>query len=164
MFCITPTLTRLQQSAHADSADATLNEIVGRQTDVSIAALTSAFILCFLGLQKRTLDIKHISRYLSRQSGRDKSTLCKIYQIAHILEAAGVIERSVVPREVTIASSYFAPISLNASQGNAKQENLYAIASILVRERPTLEAVLGKREAEFMAEIKKSVPEEKESE
>jgi hypothetical protein len=41
-----------------------------------------------------TLDIRQISRYLARQTGRRKSTLCKLYQIAHILEAAAVVIRS----------------------------------------------------------------------
>jgi hypothetical protein len=155
MSCVAPTLLRLQQSVHADFPDVSLNEIVGRQNDVSISALTTAFILCFLGLQKRTLDIKHISRYLSRQSGRSKSTLCKIYQIAHILEAAGVVERSDVPREITIAHQYFAVISLTL--GCVKPQNLYAISSILVQAPLTREEILSKRAVDFLAEVEKEV-------
>jgi hypothetical protein len=143
------TFHKLQKEAHADSADATLNEIVGCQSDVSISGLTVAFILCFLALQRCKLDIKHISRYLSRYSGREKSTLCKLYQIAHILDAAGVLERSAVPREVTIANRFFIPIELSAET----PKSLYCLEALLVHAEPVKERVLRKRTEEFLAEL-----------
>jgi hypothetical protein len=158
MACVPPTFVRLQKDAHADFADVTLRAIVECQSDVSISALTIAFVLCFLGLQKCTLDIKQISRYLSGQS-----TLCRMYQVAHILEAAGVVERSVVPREITIAPPYFVPIPLNVRQVSGRSQNSYAISSLLVHAIPTVDEILRKREAEFLAGREKAAPREEES-
>jgi hypothetical protein len=140
------TFHKLQKEAHADSADPTLNEIVGCQTDVSISGLTAAFILCFLALRRPKLDIKHVSQYLARQSGRQKSILCKLYQIAHILEAAGVLERSAVPREVGIAKRFFAPIEFG-------EESPYSLDALLVHAESVKERVVKKRVEEFVAEL-----------
>jgi hypothetical protein len=153
MYNIPSTFLRLQKEARADAPDVTLNEIVGCQTDVSIAGLTVAFILCFLALQKSNLDIKYTSRYLSRWSGREKSTLCKLYQIAHILEAAGILKRSTVPREVRLVDRFFTPIEINHSKSGENPRNMYTLESLLVHVRPATEKILEKRMNEFIAEL-----------
>jgi hypothetical protein len=108
------TFMTLQQNARADSSDIALDAIIVSSTTVSISTLTVGFVLCFLVLRLRTLDIKQITRYLSHKTGKQKSTLCKLYQIAHILEAAGVITRSEVAGEIVIVEKFFAPVGLNA--------------------------------------------------
>jgi hypothetical protein len=145
------TFYKLQKEAHADSPDVTLNEIVGHQHDVSISGLTVAFMLCFLGLHKSRLDIKHVSRYLARQSGRAKTTLCKLYQIANILEAAGVLERSLVPREVAIVSHFFAPIKLIGHTETTPPKSLYSLEALLIHVDSVKERALKKRAQEFLA-------------
>jgi hypothetical protein len=116
-------------------------------TTVSISTLTVGFVLCFLALRMRTLDIKQVSRYLSHQTGRQKSRLCKLYQIAHILEAAGVITRSEVAGEIVIVEKFFAPVDLKDPA-----KNPFAIESILNRARPGEEQTLQNRRSDFCAQ------------
>jgi hypothetical protein len=146
---VCPTFTKLQRDVRANCPETTLNQIVGCQTDVSISGLSVAFVLCFLGLHQSKLDIKHVSRYLSRESGREKSTLCKLYQIAHILEAAGVLERSAVPREVKMVERFFSAIELDAEE--ERPTNPYRVDALLVHARLTKREVLQRRAREFRA-------------
>jgi hypothetical protein len=148
-------LRKLQRDAGAESADAALDAIIGSCAMVSIASLTMRFVLCFLALRLVTMDIRQISRYLARKTGRRKSTLCKLYQIAHILEAASVMIRSDVPGLVTIADRFFAPVDIIASARPMSGKSPYAIDSILNHDNPDIETVIARRRQEFFAEIAK---------
>jgi hypothetical protein len=150
MSRISQTFMTLQRNAGADSPDIALDGIIVPHTTVSISTLTVGFLLCFLALHQRTLDIKQISRYLSRNTGRNKSILCKLYQIAHILEAAGVMTRSDVPGQITIVEKFFALVDLNAAGDAAQPKNPFAIESILNRVRPGEEQILQTRLSDFL--------------
>jgi hypothetical protein len=75
---IPPALRQLQLEVEVDSPSVSLDDIIGSTALVSIADLTRRFLLCFLALRMQTMDIRKISRYLSRQTERRKSTLCKL--------------------------------------------------------------------------------------
>jgi hypothetical protein len=78
-----------------------------------------------------------------------------LYQIAHILEAAGVIHRSLVPGQLTVSSRYFAPVDLQKVNEDGNGMSPYAIGSILNHFDPVDELVYQKRRSEFMAEFRK---------
>jgi hypothetical protein len=139
-------LLKLQTDVHVEDPGTTLVQIVESQSSVSISKLTIDFVLCFLALRESTLDIKGISRYLSRETGRHKSTLCKLYQISHILEAAGIIERSPVLEQFAIVAKYFALADLTGGQVPD------AIRSIL---NGVDEGMVVKRRNDFQAEIER---------
>jgi hypothetical protein len=101
------------------------------------------------------MDIRQISRYLARKTGRRKSTLCKLYQIAHILEAASVIIRSDIPGLITIVDRFFAPVDIIAVTRPAIGKSPYAIDSILNHENLDLETITARRRKEFTDEIAK---------
>jgi hypothetical protein len=147
---VPPALTKLQRDAGADTPVHELDHVIRSQATVSIARLTVSFMLCFLVLREPTLDIKVVSRYLSRKTGRDKSTLCKLYQIAHILEASGVLTRCFVPGQLRIVDRFFVPIGTRAI--DPKQTNPFAIDSLLNRVQPSDDAVIQKRRTEFTSE------------
>jgi hypothetical protein len=153
-------LMKLQRDAGADSPDSTLDAIIGSHTTVSISRLTGTFLLCFLALRMRRLDIKQISRYLSRKAGRYKSILCKLYQIAHILEAARVITRSEIPGQLTIDDKYFAPVDINVVDKFHEGKNPYGIDSILNHIGPAEKQILLKRRTDFCTEFEKSEAEQ----
>ena len=67
---------------------------------ISISSLTVRFIKSFFLFNNQILSIKDIGSFLSRENGRVKTTTCKLYQISHILEAAAVVEKTVMPGEV----------------------------------------------------------------
>jgi hypothetical protein len=76
-----------------------------------------------------------------------------LYQIAHILEAAGVLERSTIPREVTLVDRFFRPIEIHDNSSGENAKHLYALESLLVHVRPATERILEKRMNEFLAEL-----------
>jgi hypothetical protein len=148
-------LRKMQFQAGADSPDLSLDTIISSCDLVSISTLTVGFLLCFLALRMATLDIRKISRYLSRKTGRRKSTLCKLYQIAHILEAGGVLSRSDSPGQVTIANSFFVPVDISFPTGTHLQVNPFRIDGILNHDSPTQERVILARRQEFFTELSK---------
>jgi hypothetical protein len=147
---VPPALIKLQRDSGADAPLHELDHVIRSQATVSIARLTVSFMLCFLVLREPTLDIKVVSRYLSRKTGRNKSTLCKLYQIAHILEASGVLTRCVIPGQLRIVDRFFVPIGIRTI--NPKQTNPFAIDALLNRVQPSDDAVIQKRRTEFIAE------------
>jgi hypothetical protein len=133
---IASVLRKLQLDAGANSASSSLDFIIGSQHTVSISPLTVQFVLCFLALAMDTLDIRDISRYLARQSRRHKSTLCKLYQIAHILDASGIVSRTEVPRQLTIGPAFFVPVKIDCGCGDSRAAAAYSIEALLNHPRP----------------------------
>jgi hypothetical protein len=145
------TFQTIQIECSADSPIATLDQVVESQTSVSISKLTVGFVLCFLAMRQQTLNIKHISRYLSRRTGRNKSTLCKLYQIAHILEAAGIVAKGTSPGQLLITPKFFCLVDLRLPEG----PNRFAIGAILNKKDPGEEAIIQRRRNEFQAEFQR---------
>jgi hypothetical protein len=83
------------------------SKLFGASKQISISSITESFILCFFTFQKASLNIKQLALFLSRENGRYKTTLCKLYQVTHILEAAGIIEKSIIPGEFAIIPNAF---------------------------------------------------------
>jgi hypothetical protein len=148
-------LRRMQFNAGVDSPDLSFDAIIGSCDLLSISSLTVQFLLCFLTLRMTTLDIRKISRYLSRKSGRHKSTLCKLYQIAHILEAADILSRSESPGKLTFVERFFVPVDISLPSGSARPVNPFSIETILNHSNPTQERVIFARRKEFVAESAK---------
>ncbi|OHS93775.1 hypothetical protein TRFO_11576 [Tritrichomonas foetus] len=84
-----------------------LDVLFNNKTSISISHLTVAFIMCFLAMETQSLNIKKIASFLSMNNGRTKTTLCKLYQITHILDSLDVIEKSSIPGEVTLLRPYY---------------------------------------------------------
>jgi hypothetical protein len=106
-------------------------------------------LFCFLALHIRTLRIQQISRYLSRKTGRHKLTLCKLYQIAHILEASGIVVLSDAPGNLSIVDHYWAPLELKVPDEGPKLLNPFRIQAVLNRSRPGEERIRLQRRMEF---------------
>ena len=100
-------LTKLAKDNSINDPEKTLDDIFLSEDSVTISKLTQNFLLTFITLNKTILDIKQISTFLSRNNGRFKTTLCKLYQISHILEVAGIIGKTMVPGEVSLSERFF---------------------------------------------------------
>jgi hypothetical protein len=157
-------LLKLQLDAGANSASSSLDFIIGSQHTVSITPLTVQFVLCFLALGMDTLDIRHISRYLARQSRRHKSTLCKLYQIAHILEASGIVSRTDVPGQLTIGRAFFVPVHIDCGGGDPRSASAYSIDALLNHPQPMGAMVFEVRRNDFFAVVTRRPSLEDESE
>jgi hypothetical protein len=144
---------RMQLEAGVGSPDLSLDAIIGSCDSVSISSLTVQFLLCFLTLRMPTLDIRKISRYLSRKHSQCKSTLCKLYQIAHILEAAEILSRSNSPGHVTLTARFFVPVDISLLPAPRRPVSPFSIEAILNPVNPAQDAVIFARREEFFAEL-----------
>jgi hypothetical protein len=79
-----------------------LSRLFPSDASIGLTVLTTSFLLLFSALRIEILDLRKVSAFFSRENGRYKSTLCKLYQIALILGALGLTERTENPCEVKI--------------------------------------------------------------
>ena len=100
-------LHQLWETARQAGSLNKLSSLFKESNSISISKLTESFLTCFFFSKNKSLDIKKIGLLLSQGSGRYKTTLCKLYQISHILESAGIIIKSANPGEVYISSMFF---------------------------------------------------------
>jgi hypothetical protein len=139
-------LRRMQFEHGVDLPGLPLDAIIGSSDLVSICSLTMRFLLCFLSLRIATLDVREVSRYLSRRCGRGKSLLCKLYQIAQILEAVGVLSRSRTPGPVTLVDRYFVPVDVSLHPVSP-----WSVEGLLNHVSPIEEQVIVARRQELFA-------------
>lgn len=101
-------LLKIQERIGATQPETDMASMFRGQQMILLSNLTVSFVLCFLVLQQRSLDIKNVAMFLSRDNGRFKSTLCKLYQITYILEAVGIVAKTVTPSQFILAEPYYA--------------------------------------------------------
>jgi hypothetical protein len=82
--------------------DKSLCELFPSDHCVGLPSLTVSFMLLFGAMHIEKLDLREVSCFFSRNTIRYKSTLCKLYQIALILSAIGLIARTSQVCEVKI--------------------------------------------------------------
>lgn len=104
---VKPHLETIAKNHALYSPKSDMEDLFPTSDSITIANLANQFLLSFLALNKKVLDIKQIALFLSRVNLRFKTTLCKLYQISHILEVVGIIEKTVTPGEVLMADRYF---------------------------------------------------------
>lgn len=112
------TLSKLMINYNIFDENTSLESILPSDGTISISKVTESFLMLFnfLGLQQ--LDIKESSAFLSIHSGRQKTTLCKLYQIAQILEVAGIVSRTKQTSEIRINDPYFVEIKFDQKEKN----------------------------------------------
>jgi hypothetical protein len=103
--------------------------------------LTVSFLLLFAAIRVEVLDLRKVSAFFSRDIGRYKTTLCKLYQIALILGALDVTERHCNVCEIKLLAPY---TQLRSDQGEA---NPLSIPNLL--NRPEEGKSVENRRAEF---------------
>jgi hypothetical protein len=89
------------------------------------------------------LDLREVSAFFSRDTGRCKSTLCKLYQIARILGALGIIQRTENVCEVKVM-----PPFRSALVALSEVADPLAIESLLNRPVKSVDG-MAKRRAEY---------------
>lgn len=89
-----------------------LNYIVPSVGCISIPRLSEDFILCFLAMETNVLNIISVAEFMSRNNHRNKTTRCKLYQVACILELIGLIHKSNTQSEFVLENQYFVSATL----------------------------------------------------
>lgn len=106
------TIREIQKQNSVIQPDVPLNTMLPHDY-VGLGQLTTAIIIIFHALQTRTLNIKDLAFYLSRKSSSYKTILCKIYQVFHILESIGFVEREGKKGNISLVSDFYNPLPLN---------------------------------------------------
>ena len=104
---IYPSLLKLAKESKVFDKSMAIEQVLQSDPSISIAKLTQNFFLSYFALNEQCLDIRSIASFISRDNGRYKSTLCKLYQITFILESVGIVERQEVAGLLRISDSYF---------------------------------------------------------
>lgn len=110
-----------------------LEKIFSNRGCISVQKVTEEFILLYIALEMRRINILEAATYLSRENDREKTTRCKLYQVAAILEIANVIKKTDKPSEFELMPEYF----ISASEKmNRKIIDPSSIVMLLNRPEP----------------------------
>lgn len=145
---ITPMLLEQQEIYRINRLDVRLGDLFQEERCISIGHLTIVYMMMFFALRQQGLDLRAIAVYLSRNNGRFKTTLCKLYQISHILEAAGIIRRGILAGETSLCDRFF-KFAAPDSAGR-----LMSISMLLNRPRDDLVDWVEQRRKEFADTVK----------
>ncbi|EAY11018.1 hypothetical protein TVAG_410150 [Trichomonas vaginalis G3] len=106
-------ISKLIMNYHLLDKHSSIESILPSDGTVSISRITESFLMLFIYLGSQSLNIKETSMLLAMHSGRSKTTLCKLYQIAQILEVAGVLSRTAQISEIKMNDPFFIKIQVN---------------------------------------------------
>jgi hypothetical protein len=106
-------IDRLARKHGAYDRGKTLSDIIPCISTITITSMTEFFVVAFIALEKQNLDIKEIAAFISRTNGREKTTLCKLYQIAQILQITGIITKTEKKSQFRMCDDFFLRASKN---------------------------------------------------
>jgi hypothetical protein len=139
---IFPELLKHKQTTGLDNGALTLAALFPSDTSLSLPSLTVSFLLLFPALQVEVIDLRKASSFFSREGGKYKTTLCKLYQIALVLGTLNITERSPNVCEIRILPP------LAAFLREVPDPNPFAIPNLLNRSADQ-STVAEHRRAEF---------------
>jgi hypothetical protein len=90
-------VAKLQQDKKAlgvSNADVALSRLFPPENSVGLTSLTIAFLMLFPALGTREIDLREASSFFARTTKKYKTVLCKLYQIAVILGALGLTNKT----------------------------------------------------------------------
>jgi hypothetical protein len=141
-----PHLLQVKEKLNVGNYEVPLAELFPSDTCVSLISLTTSFMMLFPALRTDMISLRQASAFFSRGTQRYKTTLLKLYQIALILGALDITERTETPSEVRLKHPFTALIS------EKPEENPLAIENLLNRPIRNQQA-LDARRAEFHAAV-----------
>lgn len=131
-----------------------LADIFSNKTCVTVQNITEEFILLFIALEMRRINILEAASYLSKGNDRGRTTRCKLYQVAAILEIANIIRKTGNPSEFELLPEYF--VSFSAKM-NHKKPDPSNIMTLLNRPEPScsdsISRVISSRLNEYYSQI-----------
>jgi hypothetical protein len=91
-----------KKSLGLTNTNSSLSEMFPPENSVGLTSLTIAFLMLFPALATREIDLRQASSFFARTTKKYKTVLIKLYQIAVILGALGLIEKTQNMSEVRI--------------------------------------------------------------
>jgi hypothetical protein len=135
---ILPSLAEHKQLSGITNFQLSLEELFPQSNCVGLASLTVALLMLFPAIGTKTLNLRDVSAFFSRDWQRYKTTLCKLYQITLILGALEITERTEVACEVRLRERFATLVD------GHEPDNPFAIETLLNREKE-----FERRKAEF---------------
>ena len=89
--------------------NSSLGDIIPGFSEISISCATELLLMSFFATTCQSIDIKKMALYMSRNSGRSKTLLCKLYQITQILDLVSIIRKTNNASEIVLADEYYFP-------------------------------------------------------
>jgi hypothetical protein len=99
-------VANLGTTMNIDNPEKTLCDLFPVSDCVGMANLTLRFMLMFRAIRVNQLDLRFVGNLFARKTSRYKSTLCKLYQIAFVLCAAGICIRTSQVCQVVLTPGY----------------------------------------------------------
>ena len=132
---IIPELKKLRKKYRIDDPNLKLDDTYPVSECIGISNLTGFFLLLFFSLKSDKLDIRFAGQFLSRGTGRYKTTLCKLYQISYILSALGVTARSEQVCEVVLDHQFISDedIYIPPEERQGHDDKIMSLDSLLSR-------------------------------
>ena len=152
LSCVKGKILQMCQDFDVFNPDKSLSEVLPPEDCTSITDYTKVIILCFVAMGIDSLDIKQLSYYLTRNGGRNKTVLCKLYQISQILDAIGIITKTNNISEIYLNERYRVPLVSHVP----KEDGFMSVVNLLSRTKNyTFPFVLHRRK-EFQMEAQLS--------
>jgi hypothetical protein len=142
---IPPRVSELCKAQGIVDPNLTLSDLFPVSDCVGMANLTQRFMLMFHAVRTNRLDLRFVGNLFSLKTTRYKSTLCKLYQIAFVLCAAGVCDRTSQVCQVVLCKPYIDFPTVEAEK--AMDDDPTQINSLLNRkkENETTDCALRRR-------------------
>lgn len=93
--------------------NASIETLLKIDTTLSIVSLTNTYLLTFIALQTKEINIRELAKLLAKYNNRFKSTLCKLYQTTQILRALGIFDSTIQQGQTVISDEIFELMRLN---------------------------------------------------
>ena len=145
------TIEKFSNSRGAFLVDYPISSVIPSTGNISIPRITEDFILTFIALEKKFLNIIDIAKYMSRNNDRIKTTRCKLYQVSVVLELSGIIRKTSNTSEFRLDDNYF----ISASSVMNQSSDPLSINTLLSRNPPFVNATIAKRRKDFERAVKR---------
>lgn len=140
-------LKNLVEINNVDDSSISLEEIFPNDKCIGVSNMTTSLVLLFYIFKTDVLDLRDVAFFLSRDTPRYKTTLNKLYQIAHIMSAIDVMKKTQKTGEVIISTEFF---KFDVVPVNKEQNFDFAsVESFINTDESKLFKITQKRRKEF---------------
>lgn len=129
---VRPAILQICKERGVFKRNTTLSQNIPITGFISLTEMTEDLLVCFIAMERKFLNILHVTSFLSRWNDRQKTIKCKLYQACAILEVAGIIHKTINKSEFRIDEKYF----ISASEKMAERDSILSISSLLNRSTP----------------------------
>ena len=143
-------IQRIAELSGAFNPQRTMKQMFSCSGCVSIPQVTEDFLLLFVALDTQVLNVIEASTFLSLNDTRERTTRCKLYQVAAILDLCGILKKTERTSEFRLNDEFFI-----SSSRRIEQEEQMSIGSLLSRDTPgyTNPTILKRREEYRKAQV-----------